>query len=154
MIWNQWYAVLATTELTPGRLFAARRMGEDLVFARDVDGRPFCLRDRCAHRGAALSKGRLAAHMVECPFHGFRYDSSGRGRLIPANGKNAPVPPRFQVSSWRTFEKHGFIWIWWGDTRSGWRRDCRRPFRHTGDDQQWMQIRTRPCSEVRAASLK
>jgi phenylpropionate dioxygenase-like ring-hydroxylating dioxygenase large terminal subunit len=54
-------------------------------------------------------------HTVECPFHGFRYESSGRCRLIPANGKNASVPPRFQVSSYRTFEKHGFIWIWWGD---------------------------------------
>ena len=78
MIWNQWYAVLATTELTPGRLFAARRMGEDLVFARDVDGRPFCLRDRCAYRGAALSKGPLAAHMVGMPFPrlSLRFDRS------------------------------------------------------------------------------
>jgi len=67
MIWNQLYALLATSELGPGHLLAAKRRGENLVFARDVDGRLFCLRDRCAHRGAALSKRRMLEHTVEMP---------------------------------------------------------------------------------------
>jgi len=115
MIPNQWYAVLESREVRPGKLLAVMRMGERLVFARESSGRVFCLRDRCAHRGAALSAGKLLGDRVQCPFHGFRYDSSGRGRLIPANGANAPVPARFKVVSYPAFEAHGFVWIWWGE---------------------------------------
>jgi phenylpropionate dioxygenase-like ring-hydroxylating dioxygenase large terminal subunit len=116
MIPNQWYVVLESREVRPGRLLGVTRMGERLVFGRGSSGKAFCLRDRCAHRGAALSLGKVAGDAVECPFHGFRYDASGRGVLIPANGGNAAVPERFHVYSYPVSEKHGFLWIWWGDT--------------------------------------
>lgn len=114
MIPNQWYVVLESREVRPRRLLAVKRMGENLVFARDAGGKVFCLVDRCAHRGAALSKGALIGDNVQCPFHGFQYDASGRGRLIPANGRDAPIPERFKVVSYPAHEKHGFVWIWWG----------------------------------------
>jgi phenylpropionate dioxygenase-like ring-hydroxylating dioxygenase large terminal subunit len=56
-----------------------------------------------------VSNGRL-----QCPFHGFEYDATGRVRKIPANGQQAPVPERYQVHSYPTYEAHGFGWIWWG----------------------------------------
>jgi phenylpropionate dioxygenase-like ring-hydroxylating dioxygenase large terminal subunit len=115
MIRNQWYVVLATRDVRRGALFGVTRLGERLVFGRDEAGKVFCLRDRCAHRGAALSAGRLVGGRVQCPFHGFEYDRSGRGVLIPANGRGEPVPPRFQVPSYPTHESHGFVWIWWGE---------------------------------------
>jgi phenylpropionate dioxygenase-like ring-hydroxylating dioxygenase large terminal subunit len=115
MIPNQWYVVLESREVKPGRLLGVTRMGERLVFARDRAGKAFCLRDRCAHRGAALSAGKHAGDAVECPFHGFRYDASGRGVLIPANGRNAEVPERFHVHAYPVHEQHGWLWIWWGE---------------------------------------
>jgi len=115
MIPNQWYAVLESREVRRGRLLGVTRLGERLVFARDASGRLLCLRDKCAHRGAALSLGKLCGDQVACPFHGFQYDCTGRGRLIPANGKNAPVHERFRVVSYPCAEKHGFIFIWWGE---------------------------------------
>jgi phenylpropionate dioxygenase-like ring-hydroxylating dioxygenase large terminal subunit len=115
MIPNQWYVVLESRELEPGRLLGVTRMGERLVFARERAGTAFCLRDRCAHRGAALSAGKHAGDAVECPFHGFRYDASGRGVLIPANGRAAEVPERFRVHSYPVHEAHGYLWIWWGE---------------------------------------
>jgi phenylpropionate dioxygenase-like ring-hydroxylating dioxygenase large terminal subunit len=114
MIPNQWYVVLESREVRPGQLLGVTRMGERLVFARDTAGAAFCLRDRCAHRGAALSAGCLAGDTVACPFHGFRDDASGRGVLIPANGAAAPVPERFHVHSYPVHEQHGWLWIWWG----------------------------------------
>jgi len=114
MIPDRWYVALEGREVRAGRLLAVKRMGEQLVFARDSHGRVFCLRDRCAHRGAALSRGELVGDRVQCPFHGFQYDAAGRGRLIPANGRDAGVPERFRVHSYPAFEKHGFVWIWWG----------------------------------------
>ncbi len=115
MIRDQWYVVMDSTQVKD-KPVGVTRMGEKLVFWRDDAGQVSCLRDLCAHRGAALSKGKVVHGHIQCPFHGFEYDTSGRGVLIPANGKNTPVPERFKVHQYPTHEAHGFIWIWWGDT--------------------------------------
>ena len=118
MIPNQWYAVLEANEVPPDRPVGVLRLGEKLVFWRDSHGRAICHRDQCAHRGAALSAGCKAGDLVECPFHGLRYDGSGRCVLIPANGRQAPVPERFRVYTYPTLEANGFIYIWWGEDRT------------------------------------
>ncbi len=115
MIPNQWYVVLGSQDVKRGKMLGVTRLGERLVFARDQEGKAFCLRDRCAHRGAALSAGKLLEDRIQCPFHGFEYDARGRGARIPANGRDAPVPDRFHVCSYPIHESHGFIWIWWGE---------------------------------------
>jgi phenylpropionate dioxygenase-like ring-hydroxylating dioxygenase large terminal subunit len=90
-------------------------MGEKLVFWRDEAGRAVCLRDRCVHRGVQLSKGKIIEGHLQCPFHGFEYDASGKVTKIPAYGVGSPVPDRFRVSNYPTHEARDFIWIWWGD---------------------------------------
>ena len=115
MIPNQWYAVLDASEVKD-KPVGVPRMGAKLVFWRDHQGQVSCLRDCCVHRGIELSIGRVTARgRLQCPFHGFEYDTSGRVTLIPANGKNQPVPQRFRVHAYPTHEAHGFIWIWWGE---------------------------------------
>lgn len=52
---------------------------------------------------------------MECPFHGFLYDGTGQVTCIPANGKNAPVAPRFKVHSYLVKEAYGLIWLWYSD---------------------------------------
>ncbi len=115
MIPSQWYAVLESDEVKPGRPVGVTRLREKLVFWRDSHGRVACQRDVCAHRGAALSAGKVFGDTVRCPFHGLRYDASGRCISIPANGENAPVPPRFQLFRFPVLEANGFIYIWWGE---------------------------------------
>lgn len=115
MIYNQWYAVLESSELKKRQLVGVTRLGEKLVFWRDSKGIVSCLKDKCAHRGAQLSIGKHCDDRVECPFHGFQYDKTGQCQLIPAIGKNTPVPENFKVNSYHSKEAHDFIWIWWGD---------------------------------------
>ena len=98
MIPNQWYAVLDSKELHQGKLLGVTRFGEKLVFYRDSSGNPVCLFDRCCHRGASLSYGKIMGDHVQCPFHGLEYNSTGRCVLIPANGKNEEVPERYKVN--------------------------------------------------------
>lgn len=115
MIRNQWYVVLDSRQVR-GRPVGVTRLGERLVFWRDAAGRVACLHDQCTHRGAALSAGRaLPSGHLQCPFHGFEYDPSGRVIAIPANSRKSPVPERFRVGAYPTHEAHGLIWIWWGD---------------------------------------
>ncbi len=113
MIRNLWYAVLESRELKK-RPLGATRLGERLVFYRDPAGKPVCLYDRCAHRGASLAIGEIVDGHIQCPFHGLEYDSSGKCVKIPANGKNAPVPAQFRMRSYPVHEEYGIIWIWWG----------------------------------------
>lgn len=113
MIPNQWYVLLESKQVRE-RPVGVTRMGEKLVFWRDDTGQVSCLRDRCPHRGVALSKGQVHGGHLQCPFHGFEYDASGRCVLIPAYGRQAPVPKVFRVHSYPTYEAHGLIWAWWG----------------------------------------
>jgi len=115
MIPNQWYIVLSSNQVKKQPV-GVTRMGEKLVFWRDGDGALSCIKDRCVHRGVQLSKGRVVSSgHLQCPFHGFEYNATGRVQKIPANGQGAPVPERFRVHSYPTHEEHGFIWIWWGE---------------------------------------
>jgi phenylpropionate dioxygenase-like ring-hydroxylating dioxygenase large terminal subunit len=115
MIRNQWYAVLESNEVKPGKLVGVTRMGEKLVFWRDQDGRLACMRDVCPHRGVRLSMGKLVENTLQCPFHGFRFDPSGACTLIPANGRDALVPKVFRVATYPVHEERNFIFIWWGE---------------------------------------
>jgi len=119
MIPNQWYVILESNEVKPGKPVGVTRMGEKLVLWRDEKGQVTCMSDLCPHRGVALSIGKLMGDCVECPFHGFQYDTSGRCTLIPANGKNATPPKAFQVNRvYPTREAHGFIYLWWGERKN------------------------------------
>jgi phenylpropionate dioxygenase-like ring-hydroxylating dioxygenase large terminal subunit len=119
MIPNQWYAILESNEVKPGKPVGVTRMGEKLVLWRDDKGQVGCMADLCPHRGVALSAGKLIGGNVQCPFHGFEYDTSGRCTLVPANGKNATPPKVMQVRRvYSAREAHGFIYIWWGEPRA------------------------------------
>lgn len=114
MIPNQWYVILESKQVKE-RPVGVTRLGEKLVLWRDRTGRLGCLRDECAHRGVQLSRGKVIGDRLQCPFHGFEYDTSGQIKLIPANGKNSPIPKGFRCQAYPTHEAHGLIWIWWGE---------------------------------------
>ncbi len=117
MIPNQWYVVLESKEVRRGKPIGVTRMGEKLVFWRDNQGNLACMADQCPHRGVALSSGKLVASNIQCPFHGFEFDYTGRCVLIPANGRIAEVPKIFKVKVYPVRELHGFIYLWWGEPR-------------------------------------
>ena len=114
MIPNQWYVILESREVRAGQLVGVTRMGEKLVLWRDAQGKLACLGDHCPHRGAALSLGKCLGERVLCPFHGFEYDASGRCRVVPASGYQAPAPKIMQARAYPVREAHGFVYLWWG----------------------------------------
>jgi len=114
MIPNQWYVLMESKQVKE-RPVGVTRLGEKLVFWRNGSGKVVCLRDKCPHRGIQLSTGQVLHGHLQCPFHGFEYDSSGQAVFIPANGRNAAVPKAMRAHHYPTHEAHGFIWAWWGD---------------------------------------
>ncbi|MEI6348592.1 MAG: aromatic ring-hydroxylating dioxygenase subunit alpha [Bacteroidota bacterium] len=115
MIYNQWYVILESKELKKNKPYRVTRFNEQLSLWRDEKNNVCCIADKCCHRGVSLSCGKIINGNLECPFHGFVYDKSGIVTIIPANGKNAPVPKTMKVQSYETFEAYGLIWLWWGD---------------------------------------
>jgi nitrite reductase/ring-hydroxylating ferredoxin subunit len=63
--------------------------GERVLLA-NVDGTLYALRDACGHRQAALSRGTLDGHAVECPLHYARFDVR-TGKLL-CGPTSADVP--------------------------------------------------------------
>jgi len=80
-----WTPVAIARELRPGKPLAAQVAGTRVVLWRGADGAPAALVDRCPHRGAALSLGRVTGGVIQCPFHGWRFDAAGCAVSIPWN---------------------------------------------------------------------
>lgn len=115
MIYNQWYVILDSKEVKKNKPLKITRLNQNLSVWRDEQGEICCIEDKCAHRGASLSCGKIVAGKLECPFHGFQYDKTGKITIIPANGKNATVQEQYKVKSFKTYENYGLVFLWWGD---------------------------------------
>jgi phenylpropionate dioxygenase-like ring-hydroxylating dioxygenase large terminal subunit len=115
MIYNQWYVILESKELKKNKPLRVKRFNENLALWREESNEVCCISDKCCHRGVSLSCGQIINGKLECPFHGFIYEKTGKVLIIPANGRNRPVPETMKVLSYKTFEGNGLIWLWWGD---------------------------------------
>jgi phenylpropionate dioxygenase-like ring-hydroxylating dioxygenase large terminal subunit len=113
MIRNQWYALLESNEVKT-KPVGMTRMGEKMVFWRDQAGKVHCAVDKCPHRGIQISLGKIVEGALQCPFHGFEYDPSGKCIHVPANGRDGVIPSILRLNTYPTYEAHGFIWVWWG----------------------------------------
>ena len=114
---DSWFAVLESRELRRDTPLAARRLGLDLVFWRDGAGAVRCVSDRCPHRGAALSAGKVRDGTIECPFHGFRFDGEGACVKVPCNPPDSQRARHIDTRAFVVREVHGMIWLWWGEAR-------------------------------------
>ncbi|GHE65472.1 MULTISPECIES: aromatic ring-hydroxylating oxygenase subunit alpha [Streptomyces] len=117
MIPNQWYPILQTSEIQREKPTGVRRMGEELVLWRDLDGTLVCQTARCPHKGANIGDGRLKGNTVECPYHGFRFDAEGTCKVVPALGAGARIPASLKLRTYPVREQHGLVWLWWGEER-------------------------------------
>ena len=107
-----WYVAALDHELIDGKLLGRTLLGEHVLLYRGESGKVVALNDRCPHRGALLSKGRLEGDAVRCMYHGIKYDGSGKCVQIPGQDM---IPPRLKVRGYPVVERSHFIWIWMGD---------------------------------------
>lgn len=115
MINNQWYAILPSKAVKKGGILAVKRLNLNLALFRTEKGALGCVVDQCTHRGAALSLGELRGDCLCCPFHGLNFDTSGKCRFIPANGKASTEDyTRYNVKAYIVREANGIIYLWYG----------------------------------------
>ena len=109
---NCWYVAAWDYELIDGRLLARVLLDNPTVLYRGESGRVVALDNRCAHRGAKLSNGRLEGDCVRCMYHGLKFDPSGKCVQIPGQDN---IPPKLGVRSYPVVERDHLVWIWPGD---------------------------------------
>lgn len=108
---NAWYAALWCKDLADTPL-ARTILGEEVVLFRARDGVAAALEDRCCHRAAPLSRGRVVPEGLQCGYHGLKFDGSGACVAIPVQTR---IPPGARVRAYPVREKWNVAWIWMGD---------------------------------------
>ena len=106
--WSWWHPVADRDALGEAPL-AVRVLGQNLVLWRGAGG-PAVFEDRCPHRGAALSLGRVVGGQLQCAYHGWCFDGAGACRSIPAVPGFVP-PPGHRATAWRLVEDQGLLWV-------------------------------------------
>jgi phenylpropionate dioxygenase-like ring-hydroxylating dioxygenase large terminal subunit len=106
---NYWLpiALASGVEFRPKQF---KLLGETIVAYRDNAG-PVAFKDLCAHRGAAVSNGRLAGGNLICPYHGWQYDRSGACVSIPSLTPGQKIPSKAKLVCYQAKEAYGLIWI-------------------------------------------
>ncbi|GLI61892.1 hypothetical protein VaNZ11_004404, partial [Volvox africanus] len=84
-VWTRhWWPLMPESYLRPDRPNPITLLGIPMVVWRDARGTWRVFRDRCPHRLAPLSEGRVEADgSLACSYHGWRFDGSGACRRIP-----------------------------------------------------------------------
>jgi len=112
-LYGHWYAVALSRDVNSSPL-AVSILDRHVVLARLPSNELIALDDRCPHRHAPLSAGRMESDCIVCPYHGWSFRSDGRLCAIPGLPADAPVP-NVRVRSYATCEYDGFAWLRPGD---------------------------------------
>jgi len=110
---NAWYVAAWSYELDNGVLFERTIIGESILLFRTPDGTAAAIANTCPHRYAPLHQGKLLDGVIECPYHGLRFNAQGVCVHNPhGNGK---IPNRARTRAFTLIETHEMLWIWMGD---------------------------------------
>ncbi|NMG08486.1 aromatic ring-hydroxylating dioxygenase subunit alpha [Brasilonema sp. UFV-L1] len=105
-----WYIAMHSKDLGK-KPMAIELFGQSLVAWRDQDNHPVIMDPYCSHKGASLAIGKVVDGCIQCPFHHWRYDSSGKCVYIP---DVEHIPPLARQATYITVERYGYIWVWYG----------------------------------------
>jgi vanillate O-demethylase monooxygenase subunit len=107
-----WYMVSWASDVGQQGVLPTQVMDQPIVVYRGASGALFAFDDRCRHKLAPLSRGRVEGDALRCMYHGLKYGPDGRCIQIPGR---SDVPTNLRVRSYPVQEAHSAIWLWMGD---------------------------------------
>ena len=112
---NTWYVAGRSSEFPVNQPKGLKLADRPVLVWRATDGKVYSFDDRCVHKRMPLSEGTvLSDGVLECPYHGFCYDTSGKCVRIPSQ-LDQPIPTKAKLKPYPVVEQDGLVWIWPGD---------------------------------------
>jgi phenylpropionate dioxygenase-like ring-hydroxylating dioxygenase large terminal subunit len=113
-LWDFWYPAGRSNEIRGRKLIKVMLLEVPLVLGRTSEGKVFAMRDSCPHRGIPLSYGRLDGKVVECCYHGWRFDAcSGQCVEIPSlSSQDKLKVERIFAGHFPCEERDGYVWVY------------------------------------------
>lgn len=111
-----WIPALLATEL-PGPDCPPVRvslLSERLIAFKDTDGKIGLMDEFCAHRGVSLWFGRNEEGGIRCPYHGWKYDTTGQCVEVPSEPASSGFCQKIKLKSYPCVEMGGVIWTYMG----------------------------------------
>jgi 3-phenylpropionate/trans-cinnamate dioxygenase ferredoxin component len=90
---EEFVKVASTSEIPSDKMKSVQYKGQAVCLA-NISGNYYAIRNVCTHMGGPLAQGKLEGRVVECPWHGSRFDlATGEVKKGPAQ----PPEPAFEV---------------------------------------------------------
>ena len=105
-----WYPVMPLQHLQAGPQ-TFELLGESLVVWLGESGELAAVRDRCCHRTAKLSLGKIEGNYICCPYHGWEFDAKGTCVKVPQLKAGCAIPAGYRVEAYRCAERYGYVWV-------------------------------------------
>jgi phenylpropionate dioxygenase-like ring-hydroxylating dioxygenase large terminal subunit len=101
---DHWHPVLRTRDLRHGPV-GVKVAGEPIAVFRTRSGGLGAVADVCPHRRLKLSVGAVVGDRLRCHYHGWTFDSCGRGE--------SPGTPKMSAcaTSYNVAERFGLVWV-------------------------------------------
>jgi phenylpropionate dioxygenase-like ring-hydroxylating dioxygenase large terminal subunit len=104
-----WQPVARVEDLVDGPQRAIL-LDEPLAVFLNESGEPAVVADRCAHRGAPLSMGKVCGNSVQCSYHGWEWAGDGSCTRIPSLADQRHIPPLARIPSYPARLHWGLVW--------------------------------------------
>ena len=113
-LWDFWYSAARSSEISGRKLITAMVLEVPLVLGRTASGKAFAMRDACPHRGIPLSYGRFDGRVLECSYHGWKFDAcSGQCLEIPSLSSQDKLRfERIFAGHYPCEERDGYVWVY------------------------------------------
>ena len=112
---HYWHPVAAAGELTVEKpVKAVKILGEELVVYRDESGKYGLLGEHCPHRLASLAYGHVDNEGIRCPYHGWKYDHTGKCLEQPAEPPESNFKDRIKHVAYPVEYLGGLIYAYLG----------------------------------------
>jgi phenylpropionate dioxygenase-like ring-hydroxylating dioxygenase large terminal subunit len=114
---SYWIPAMLASELPDpdGAPVRVQLLSEKLIAFRDTQGRLGLVDEFCAHRGVSLWFGRNEENGLRCPYHGWKYDVTGRCLEVPSEPAESGYHERIRLKSYPLLDRGGVLWTYMGD---------------------------------------
>jgi len=110
-----WHPVAAAGEFTEEKpIKPVKILEEELVVYRDNQGKYGLVGEHCPHRLASLAYGRVDDEGIRCPYHGWKFDSTGKCLEQPAEPEGSTFKDRIKQVAYPVETLGGLIFAYLG----------------------------------------